>query len=98
MAVQSGKGHNEQVHIQTSTFICTHVYSDAVMQLWRARMQLYSQQKQCKGATTVYLLCRHFTVLLKDTAPHLSYKETRKNPIKDKGVDWTTGVFMFMEL
>ena len=38
------------------------------------------------------------TVLLKDTASHLSYKETRKNPIKDKGVDWSSGVFMVMEL
>ena len=70
----------EQAHL-----FVTHVNSDAVMQLWRARMQLYSQQKQCKGATTVYLLCTHITVLLKDTAPHLSYKETRKNPRKDEG-------------
>ncbi len=60
------------------------------MQLWRARMQLYSQQKQRKGATTVYLLCTHLSVLLKDLAPHLSHTETSKKPIKDKGVDWTS--------
>ena len=99
-------------YIQTSTFIsnqtCTYTVKDAVMQSCMQTVDVFNhalnggrdKTRARQRATTVYLLCtvtyRQF--YLTDLAPHLSYKETRKTPIKDKGVDWTSGVFMFMEL
>ena len=97
-----GKMTRRTGYIQTSTFIISHTY--AVMQVWRSTHAIYTMNggrdktRARQRAMTVYLLCTHLTVLLIGLAPHLSHKETRKNPIKDEGVDWTSRGLYNMEL